>query len=71
MGDSLNQLDRLEKLNSFTGARVLVLPDHPHANKAGTVVCREKTGIGWAIRVHLDDDLECFVYEHRHIRLLD
>jgi hypothetical protein len=66
-----DQFDRIERLNSFIGARIMVLPDHPHANKSGTVVCPEKTGIGWAIRVHFDDNSECFVYEHRHIRLLD
>lgn len=68
---NLNELDRIRRLDSFTGARVLVLPDHPHANKSGTVICPEKTGIGWAIRVHLDDGLECFVYEPLQIRLLD
>lgn len=56
----------------FIGKRVLIVGDHPHANKTGTVDRIEWiwTLEKWGFVVNLDDGQSCFVFNGREWRVL-
>jgi hypothetical protein len=61
----------LSKMNKrFVGKRVLIIGDHPHVDRIGTVNRAEKTPTGWGYVVNFPQGDSCFVFSGKHWRIL-
>ncbi len=57
-------------MDYYTGERVHICGNHPWAGEVGEAVKVERTGVGPALRVRLDNGTECFVFQRSHIQIL-
>lgn len=70
-GLSKSQAEQLETMNKrFVGKRVLIVGDHPHVDRIGTVDRAEKTPVGWGYVVKFAQGDSCFVYSGKNWRIL-
>jgi hypothetical protein len=63
---SMPELQKTE----FDGKKALLRGDHPWAGETGIILGMQMTGAGWAVKVRMDNGIECFVYHTENLKLV-
>lgn len=54
----------------FVGKKVLIVGDHPHADRVGHVEALERTHAGYGFKVAFPEGDGCFVFTQKHWRVV-
>lgn len=56
--------------HEWIGKDVLIVGNHPHSKKTGTIKSFDYTGAGWGLMVELTEGGGCYVYHKENLQVI-